>query len=165
MTTECFTPVVTKSRSDLAVHLLCGPACGVRAPPAERAAGAGPAVPRSGAALNGGASQSSVAKAYRLLEAIMNTAVHDDGIIRWNPSRVRGACQDHSPERPVLTLREVIGLADVIGNRYEALILVAGSAVCGGRVGRAAAPRYRPGPRRPESRAVYDRAAWWRRSL
>ena len=65
-----------------------------------------------------------VAKAYRLLKAIMNTAV-DDGITRRNPCRVRGASQDRSPERPVLTLREVVGLAEVIGDRYEALILLA----------------------------------------
>ena len=74
--------------------------------------------------LDGGASQSSVAKAYRLLKAIMNTAV-DDGIIRRNPCRVRGASQDHSPERSVLTLREMVGLANVIDHRYEALILLA----------------------------------------
>jgi integrase len=54
----------------------------------------------------------------------MNTAV-DDGIARRNPCRVRGASQDRSPERPVLTLREVMGLAQVIGDRYEALIVLA----------------------------------------
>jgi integrase len=65
-----------------------------------------------------------VAKSYRLLKAIMNTAV-DDGIIRRNPCRVRGASQDRSPERPVLALREVVDLAEAIGERYQALILVA----------------------------------------
>jgi integrase len=74
--------------------------------------------------LDGGASPSSIAKTYRLLKAIMNTAV-DDGITRKNPCRVRGASQDRSPERPVLTLREVVGLAEVIDDRYEALILLA----------------------------------------
>jgi len=54
----------------------------------------------------------------------MNTAV-DDGITRRNPCRVRSASQDRSPERPVLTIREVVGLADVIGDRYAALILLA----------------------------------------
>jgi hypothetical protein len=52
--------------------------------------------------LDSGASTASVAKAYRLMKAIMNTAV-DDGIVRRNPCRVRGAGQDRSPERPVLT--------------------------------------------------------------
>lgn len=74
--------------------------------------------------LDTGTSPSSVAKAYRLLKANMNTAV-DDGIIRRNPCRVRGASQDRSPERPVLTLREVVGLAEVIEDKYEALILLA----------------------------------------
>jgi Phage integrase, N-terminal SAM-like domain len=40
--------------------------------------------------LDSGASPASVAKSYRLIKAIMNTAV-DDGIIRTNPCRVRGA--------------------------------------------------------------------------
>jgi len=65
-----------------------------------------------------------VAKAYRVLKATMNTAV-DDGIIRRNPCRVRGTSQDRSPERPVLALREVVDLAEAIGQRYEALILLA----------------------------------------
>ena len=74
--------------------------------------------------IDGGASQASVAKAYRLLKAIMNTAV-DDGIIRRNPCRIRGASQDRSPERPVLTLREVVAVANVIDERYRSLILLA----------------------------------------
>ncbi len=35
----------------------------------------------------------TVAKAYRLLKAIMNTAV-DDGLIRRNPCRIKGAGQN-----------------------------------------------------------------------
>src|SRR5215467_10474812 len=66
----------------------------------------------------------SVAKAYRLLKAIMNTAV-DDGLIRRNPCRIKGAGQEKSPERPVLTIRQVFDLADVIAPRYRALILLA----------------------------------------
>ena len=45
----------------------------------------------------------TVAKAYRLLKAILNTAV-DDGLIRRNPCRIKGAGQEKSPERPVLTV-------------------------------------------------------------
>jgi integrase len=71
-----------------------------------------------------GASATSVAKAYRLLSAIMNTAV-DDAIIRRNPCRIRGAGLDRSPERSVLTLRQVARLADAIDPRYRALILLA----------------------------------------
>jgi hypothetical protein len=45
----------------------------------------------------------TLAKAYRLLKAIFNTAV-DDGLIRRNPCRIKGAGQEKSPERPVLTV-------------------------------------------------------------
>ncbi len=45
----------------------------------------------------------TVAKSYRLLKAIFNTAV-DDGLIRRNPRRIKGAGQEKSPERPVLTV-------------------------------------------------------------
>ena len=74
--------------------------------------------------LDSGASAATTAKAYRLLKAIMNTAV-DDGLIRRNPCRVRGAAQDRSPERSVLSLRQVFALADAIHPRYRALVLLA----------------------------------------
>jgi hypothetical protein len=38
-------------------------------------------------------------KAYRLFKAILNTAV-DDGLIRRNPCRIKGAGQEKSAERP-----------------------------------------------------------------
>jgi len=66
----------------------------------------------------------TVAKAYRLLKAIMNTAV-DDGMIRRNPCRIKGAGQEKSPERPVLTIRQVYALAAAIEARYRLLILLA----------------------------------------
>ena len=65
-----------------------------------------------------------MAKAHRLLEAIMNTAV-DDGAIRRNPCRIRGAAQGRSPERTVLTLRQVGQLTDAIHPRYRVLVLLA----------------------------------------
>jgi integrase len=74
--------------------------------------------------LDDGASTTSTAKTYRLLRAILNTAV-DDGLLRRNPCRIKGAGLDRSPERSVLTLRQVATLADAIGPRYRALILVA----------------------------------------
>jgi integrase len=74
--------------------------------------------------LDAGASATSTAKAYRLLKAILNTAI-DDGLIRRNPCRIKGAGLDRSPERSVLTLHQVATLADAIGPRYRALILVA----------------------------------------
>ena len=72
--------------------------------------------------LDAGVSAVTLAKAYRLLKAIMNTAV-DDGLIRRNPCRVKGAGQERSPERPVLTVAQVYALADAIDPRYQALVL------------------------------------------
>ena len=73
--------------------------------------------------LDSGVSTVTAAKAYRLLKAILNTAV-DDGIIRRNPCRIKGAGQEQSAERPVLTIAEVYALADAIDRRYRALVLL-----------------------------------------
>lgn len=54
----------------------------------------------------------------------MNTAV-DDGLIRRNPCRIKGASMEASPERPVLTVAQVYAVADAIGQRYRALVLLA----------------------------------------
>jgi hypothetical protein len=48
-----------------------------------------------------GVSVTMVAKAYRLLRAILMTAA-DDGIIARNPCRIRGAGSEQTQERPVL---------------------------------------------------------------
>jgi integrase len=64
-----------------------------------------------------------VAKAYRVLRAILYTAV-DDELIRRNPCRIRGAGEDSAPERPVLTIAEVYAVADAIEPRYRALVLL-----------------------------------------
>jgi integrase len=53
----------------------------------------------------------------------MNTAA-DDGLIRRNPCRIKGAGQEKSPERPVLTIAQVYALADLIDQRYRALVLL-----------------------------------------
>jgi integrase len=66
----------------------------------------------------------TAAKAYRLLKAVFNTAV-DDGLIRRNPCRIKGAGQEVSPERPVLTVPEVYALADAVDRRYRAPVLLA----------------------------------------
>ena len=73
--------------------------------------------------LDSGVSMVTTAKAYRLLKAILNTAV-DDGIIRRNPCRIKGAGQEQSAERPVLNIAEVYALADAIDQRYRALVLL-----------------------------------------
>ena len=82
--------------------------------------------------LDTGVSPVTAAKAYRLLRAVLNTAV-DDGLIRRNPCRIKGAGTEDSPERPVLSVAEVFALADAIGPRYRALILLA--CFCGLRWG------------------------------
>ncbi|MBB2914821.1 integrase [Streptosporangium becharense] len=74
--------------------------------------------------LDAGVSEVTVAKAYRLLKAVLTTAV-DDQLIKRNPCRIKGAGQERSPERPVLTVAEVYRLADAIEPRYRALVLLA----------------------------------------
>jgi|SRR5579859_6012888 len=66
----------------------------------------------------------TVAKAYRLLHSVLNTAV-DDGLIRRNPCRIKGAGQEDSPERPVIALDTLVGLLDVVRPRDRALLLLA----------------------------------------
>jgi integrase len=74
--------------------------------------------------LDSGVSGVTAAKAYRLLRAIFNTAL-DDGLIKRNPCRIKGADRENSPERPVLTVAQVYALADAVGLRFWALILLA----------------------------------------
>jgi integrase len=74
--------------------------------------------------LDSGVSEVTAAKAYRLLRAIFNTAL-DDGLIRRNPCRIAGAGTEHSPEQPVLTVTQVYALADAVGLRFRALLLLA----------------------------------------
>ncbi|AXG79251.1 tyrosine-type recombinase/integrase [Streptomyces paludis] len=65
----------------------------------------------------------TVAKSYRLLKAIMETAVEDD-MIRKNPCRIRGAGREEADERPVATVVQVFALADVIGLRWRLMVLL-----------------------------------------
>lgn len=71
-----------------------------------------------------GVGPTTVAKAYRLLRAVLATAVDDEAIGR-NPCRIKGASVEHTPERPVLTLQESFALADAIAPRYRAMVLLA----------------------------------------
>lgn len=66
----------------------------------------------------------TVAKAYRLLHAIMNTAV-GDGKVRRNPCRIKGAGEEHSDERPVVPIGTLVELLDQVPPRYRALLLLA----------------------------------------
>jgi integrase len=73
--------------------------------------------------LDSGVGGPTVAKAYRVLRAVMYTAV-DDELIRRNPCRIKGAGDDTAPERPILSIPEVYAVADAIGPRYRALVLL-----------------------------------------
>lgn len=71
-----------------------------------------------------GRSEDRTAKAYRLLRAILNTAV-DDGLIKRNPCRVKGAGQHRTPERPTATVARVYRLVDLVPGRFRVLVLAA----------------------------------------
>jgi integrase len=75
--------------------------------------------------LNSGAPELQVAKAYRLLRAVMNTAVNEDEIIARNPCRIRGAGQEFSPERPMLDIAVILKIAEAIQPRYRLTVLLA----------------------------------------
>ena len=61
--------------------------------------------------------------AYRLLKSIFATAA-DDGLIRRDPCRIKGAGQEKSAERPILTVPQVFALSEAIEPRYRALVLL-----------------------------------------
>lgn len=67
--------------------------------------------------------QATRAKAYRVLRAILNTAV-DDQLIRRNPCRIPKAGDDGSAERQTLTVDEVFAVAAAIRPRFRALVLL-----------------------------------------
>lgn len=66
----------------------------------------------------------SAAKAYRVLRAMLNTAV-DDGMIKRNPCRIPGAGDDKSAERPVLSIDEVLRVVDAMPPRLRMMVLLA----------------------------------------
>ena len=60
---------------------------------------------------------STAVKAYRLLRAVLTTAVEEDKILARNLCRIHGAGEERAAERPVLTVAQVLGLADQVGRR------------------------------------------------
>jgi integrase len=66
----------------------------------------------------------TVAKAYRLLHAVLETA-SDDQLIKRNPCRIDGAGKEESAEREVVSLPAVFAIADAVPVRYRALVLLA----------------------------------------
>ncbi len=67
----------------------------------------------------------TVAKCYRLLRAILTTAV-EDGLLIKKPCIIKGAGVEHHDERPIATVEQVFEIGDVIGSRYRAMVLLAG---------------------------------------
>lgn len=76
------------------------------------------------------------AKSYRVLRAILNTAVADELLVR-NPCKIRGAGQWEAVERPFVPTKIVLQLADAVvtldktknktgSTRLRALVLLAG---------------------------------------
>lgn len=67
---------------------------------------------------------STVAKAYRLLRTVLNTAL-EDSIIGKNPCLIEGAGVERAPERPTATLPQAFVLAHAIEDRYRVMIVLA----------------------------------------
>jgi integrase len=67
----------------------------------------------------------TVAKAYRLLHAIFETAAEEDRIVARNPCHIEGAGKEDSDERDIVPLPVVFKLAEAVPVRYRALILLA----------------------------------------
>ena len=71
------------------------------------------------------AGRDQAAKSYRLLRAILNTAI-DDELIGRNPCRIRGGGAEHADERPMIDAELVFRLANAITPGLRALVVVAG---------------------------------------
>jgi len=78
----------------------------------------------SGARANREFGPVTVAKAYRLLHAIFETAA-DDQIIRRNPCRIETGGKEESAEREVVSVPVVFVIADALPVRYRVLVLLA----------------------------------------
>jgi integrase len=61
------------------------------------------------------------AKAYRLLKAIMETAV-DDELVTRNPCRIKGAGKEKAAERRIATVAQVDALAEAVGMRWRLMV-------------------------------------------
>lgn len=79
-----------------------------------------------------GPGQSTAAKSYRLLRAVLLTAVTDE-IIARSPCQIPGAGIERAPERPLAAIADVEALTAAISPRFRALVLLA--ARCGLRRG------------------------------
>jgi integrase len=67
---------------------------------------------------------STVAKCYRLLRAILNTAVEDTHLVA-NPCSIKGGGIEPAEERAIPTIDQVYALADRVSPRFRAMVLLA----------------------------------------
>ncbi|WP_432745388.1 site-specific integrase [Streptomyces sp. JH002] len=65
----------------------------------------------------------TVAKSYRLLKAILETATEDE-LIRRNPCRIKGAGKESPKERPTATVAQIDAMADAMGPRWRLFVLL-----------------------------------------
>ncbi|MCC8243800.1 tyrosine-type recombinase/integrase [Saccharothrix luteola] len=73
-----------------------------------------------------GVGEVTVAKAYRFLRAVLNTAAApEERLLKHNPCTIKGGGQERSPERPTATLKQVFRAADAIEERYRLMVLLA----------------------------------------
>jgi integrase len=72
-----------------------------------------------------GVSPGMAAKAYRLLRAVLWTAVKEDELLTKNPCRIPGADKETPDERPHLSLTQVSRLMELVPVRYRMMILLA----------------------------------------
>ncbi|MCF3960377.1 tyrosine-type recombinase/integrase [Streptomyces fuscigenes] len=68
--------------------------------------------------------ETTVAKSYRLLKAILETATEDE-LIRRNPCRIRGAGKESAAERSIATVDQVDALAAALGPRWRLMVYLA----------------------------------------
>jgi len=80
----------------------------------------------------------TAAKSYRLLRAMLVTAV-EEGLLTATPCTLRGAGEEWTPERPLLTVEQVLALADAVPRHSRALVLL--GAFCCLRIGELSALR------------------------
>lgn len=75
--------------------------------------------------LRDGRSEWTAAKSYRLLRAILNTAVREDRVIRSNPCTMRGYDKEPTSARSTASVDQVWQLSELVPRRYRVLILFA----------------------------------------
>lgn len=82
--------------------------------------------------IKAGVGPTTVAKAYRLLRATLNTAVQD-GRILSNPCQIKNAGVESPAEREVISPAEILALAAEVPSQRTCMVLLAG--FCGLRLG------------------------------